>query len=155
MDNRRKSAYSGKIDGDGSQHDRDVDQFIGDGAMQIDGRTQAIGFGVVAALSFISALGPSAFPSYIPSAWDADIIKTASLSVGLISSIGVATGLFSSSKPGPLAPQDPPVVSAAVALASAAPEDKHDAVLVLHAAAMATAPSAYDAQGHVITGATK
>ena len=153
MDHRRKSAYSEDVDGDGSQHDRDIDQFIGDGAMQIDGRTQAIALGVLSGLGFVAALSPSMFPSFIPPGIDADIAKSAGLVGGLIGAVGSGMGLFSSSRPGPLAPQDPPVVSAATALASAAPEDKHDAALVLHAAAMATAPAAYDAQGHVITGA--
>jgi hypothetical protein len=84
--------------------------------MQIDGKTQAFALGLLAALGFIAALSPSALPSFIPAGAGADIIRTAGIAAGLVSTVGAAMGLFSSSKPGPLAPQDPPVVAAATAL---------------------------------------
>ena len=86
--------------------------------MQIDGKTQAIALGVISALGFIAALTPSMFPSFIPVGMDADIAKSAGLIAGLMGAVGTGMGLFSSSRPGPLAPEDPPVVQAAERLAS-------------------------------------
>jgi hypothetical protein len=65
------------------------------------------------------------FPSFIPAGMDADIAKTAGLVMG---AIGTGMGLFSSSRPGPLAPQDPAVVVAATALASLSPDSHPDAI---------------------------
>ena len=87
--------------------------------MQIDGKTQAIALGVMSALGFIAALTPSMFPGFIPAGAASDIAKSAGLAGGLIGAIGTGMGLFSSSRPGPLAPPDPPVVAAATALANA------------------------------------
>ena len=118
----------------------------------IDGKTQAIILGFMSALGFIAALSPSMFPSFIPAGIDADITKSAGLIAGLIGAVGSGMGLFSSSRPGPLAPQDPVVVAAATALAEAEPgtEAKHNAAIALHAAAVVEAPAAYDKDGHLI-----
>ena len=96
--------------------------------MQIDGKTQALALGFMSALGFIAALTPSMFPSFIPPGLDADIAKSAGLVGGLIGAIGSGMGLFSSSRPGPLAPQDSAVVVAATALASLPPDAQRDAV---------------------------
>ena len=84
--------------------------------MQIDGKTQAFALGLMSALGFVAALTPSMFPSFIPAGIDADIAKTSGLIAGLMGAVGTGMGLFSSSKPGPLAPQDPGIVMAATAL---------------------------------------
>jgi hypothetical protein len=84
--------------------------------MQIDGKTQAIALGLMSALGFVAALTPSMFPSFIPVGIDADIAKTSGLIAGLMGAVGTGMGLFSSSKPGPLAPHDPSIVMAATAL---------------------------------------
>ena len=105
--------------------------------MQIDGKTQAIAFGSMALLGFVAALSPSMFPSYIPAGEAADIAKTAGLLGGALSSVGAACGLFTSSKPGPLAPPDHPEVIAAQAKVDA------DAAVAAHQAAVhATLPPA-------------
>jgi hypothetical protein len=102
--------------------------------MQIDGKTQAFTLGLLAALGFIAALSPSALPSFVPSGAGADIIRTAGIAAGLVSSVGAAMGLFSSSKPGPLAPQDPPVVVAASVLHDVASDPNALAAQVARAA---------------------
>lgn len=118
--------------------------------MQIDARTQAIALGAVSALGFIAALTPSMFPSFIPAGAAADIAKSAGLVAGLVGAVGTGMGLFSSSRPGPLAPADPPIVAAATALADAPQSEKHEAAIALHAAAVVEAPAAYDKDGHLI-----
>ena len=87
--------------------------------MQIDPKFQVIGMYFLAALGVIANLSPSMFPSYIPAGETADIIKTAGLLFAVASGIGGSASLFSSSKPGPLAPADPPVVVAATKLTAA------------------------------------
>lgn len=95
-------------------------------------------------LGFAAHLAPDAFPSFISAGVATDIIKESALGFGAISVIsGILGAAYSSSQPGILAPKDPPVVSAAAALATAAPEDKHAAALALHVAAMDAAPAAY------------
>jgi hypothetical protein len=115
--------------------------------IEIDGKTQAIALGVMSALGFVAALTPSMFPSFIPAGADADIAKTAGLVAGLMGSIGSAMGLFSSSKPGPLAPPDPPIVKAATVLATL-PDGTHSQQVLraardLHVEAVKEAPEAY------------
>ena len=92
--------------------------------MQIDGKTQALALGLMSALGFVAALTPSMFPSFIPAGIDADIAKTSGLVAGLMGAVGTGMGLFSSSRPGPLAPQDPGIVMAATALHAIA-SDSH------------------------------
>jgi uncharacterized membrane protein len=104
--------------------------------LQIDGKTQAIALGVMAALGFIAALTPSMFPSFIPAGAAADIAKAAGLAAGLMGAIGSGMGLFSSSRPGPLAPQDPEVVKAATKLAEARTSDDAKTAAKMVTAAM-------------------
>jgi hypothetical protein len=96
--------------------------------MQIDGKTQALALGLMSALGFIAALTPSMFPSFIPPGMDADIAKSAGIVAGLMGAVGTGMGLFSSSRPGPLAPQDPAVVVAATTLANLPPDAHPDTV---------------------------
>jgi hypothetical protein len=89
--------------------------------MQIDPKTQSIILGILTALGILAAMSPSVFPSFIPPGEAADIIKTAGFVSTIATGVGAAMGLWSSSKPGVLAPADPPVVAAATRLADLPP----------------------------------
>lgn len=73
----------------------------------VDPQTSASISALFVVVGLLAAASPSIFPSYIPSGWVADTIQTA----GFITFIwnGVQTMLhnFSSTQPGPWAPQDP------------------------------------------------
>ena len=86
--------------------------------MQIDPTTKIVFYSILGALGVIGAASPSMFPSYL-STESADIVKTAGLLTMVLSGIAGALASVGSSKPGPLAPQDPEVVVAAQALANA------------------------------------
>jgi hypothetical protein len=88
-------------------------------SMQLDPKWRIGIMAFIAAMMYLAALGPSAFPSFIPAGVEADIIKVAGLIGGLVATVGMSLGLISSSAPGPLAPQDPEVVKAATNLANA------------------------------------
>jgi hypothetical protein len=101
-------------------------------AWSVDGNTQAKIFAGIAIVSVvattISGFSTSMFPSYISDVVGSDIIKTAGIIGTLLGAVGAYLGKISSSVPGSWAPQDPPVVKAATALANL-PDDVHpDAV---------------------------
>jgi drug/metabolite transporter (DMT)-like permease len=73
-----------------------------------------------AVAGFVATLGPSQFPDYIPVGVVKDIIQTAGFSALIGGGIMTVLGRYSSSAPGPGAPQDSPRVQAAVI------EDKKD-----------------------------
>jgi hypothetical protein len=104
---------------------------------------QTVGFGFVTALGVVAAFKPEMFPSFISGSVAADTIKTCGDLSLILGPVGVATGLFSSSKPGPFAPQDPAVVVAATHLASLPP----DASPVAFSEAKANLASAASAHG--------
>jgi len=79
---------------------------------QVDPKEQTLFLGVLAGVSFLSALSPSVFPHYL-SAEAANITQTAGIIAGFMAAVGASLGLVSSSKPGPFAPQDPPAVRSA------------------------------------------
>ena len=155
----RRSRDPGEVDGDGSQADRDIDRFVETdvNGFSIDAKTQMIGSIILAVLGFLAAASPSIFPSFIPAGAISDITKSAGLMSGLLGTVFSAISAYSSNKPGPLAPADPPVVVAAKQLASVTNDnDSHpDTVLRaagdLHVEAMAAAPDAYH-NGQIITG---
>ena len=82
---------------------------------------QWIGVGILVA-GGVAALSPSAFPSYIPAGAVRDIIQTAGFVAMFGGIVMGALGRYSSSAPGPGAPQDSPRVQAAML------EDQKDAL---------------------------
>jgi hypothetical protein len=61
------------------------------------------------------------FPSYLPAGVVADVIQTAGFLTFLWNGFNAITHGFSSSRPGPWAPQDPPVVVEAQKVADLPP----------------------------------
>lgn len=75
----------------------------------------------VAICGAVSLIGIGAFPDYIPSAIAKGIFQTASFIFLVYGGLNSAGNFLSSSKPGALAPPDPPVVKAAQAVADLKP----------------------------------
>ena len=83
--------------------------------MQISATASAFITGGISVLSFLGALSPKLFPSYVPNVEAQDIITTSGLHARIITAAVTPLHLFSSSDPGPLAPADSPRVQAAIA----------------------------------------
>lgn len=116
-------------------------------SFSIDPKVQMAGAAALAVLGFVASASPSIFPSYIPAGAVADITKTAGLVAGLLSAIFGVVAAYGSSKPGPLAPPDPPIVKAATVLATLPDNTPAPQVLRaatdLHIEAIKEAPGAY------------
>lgn len=95
-----------------------------------------INFGLAAA-GVIVAGGVSIFPDYVPPGEAKDIVQTCGLVLAIASGIGGSMGLYSSNKPGPLAPAEPPVVVAAKKVASLPPDASTVAISQAKVAAVA------------------
>lgn len=91
--------------------------------MQIDPNVKAIINGAVAICGVIATAGPSMFPDYIPAGEAKDIVQTAGLIFMIYGGLNAGGNLLSSSKPGALAPADPPSVVAAQKVADLTPDD--------------------------------
>ena len=76
----------------------------------------------VAVCGVVATLGVSILPDYVPSPVAKDIVQTAGLIFAVYGALNSAGNFLSSSKPGALAPPDPPVVKAATALATLPPD---------------------------------
>jgi hypothetical protein len=87
--------------------------------MQIDPNVKGIVNGVVAVCGVLSLIGVSAFPDYVPPGVAKDVVQTAGLIFTIYGGLNSGANFLSSSKPGALAPADPPVVVAAQKLADA------------------------------------
>lgn len=85
--------------------------------LQIDPNIKGYINAAVAVCGVIATLGVSVFPDYIPSPVAKDIVQTAGLIFAIYGGLNSAGNFLSSSKPGLLAPPDPPVVKAATAVA--------------------------------------
>jgi hypothetical protein len=81
--------------------------------MQIDPNIKGLINGGIAICGVVTALGVSVFPDYVPPGVAKDIVQTASLIFAIYGGLNSAANFLSSSKPGYLAPKDPPVVVAA------------------------------------------
>lgn len=90
-------------------------------AWSIDPNVKAWINGAVTICGAIATAGPKIFPSYIPAGEASDIVQTCGLIFFCYGALNTAGNLLSSSKPGALAPPDPPVVLAAQAVASLPP----------------------------------
>lgn len=86
--------------------------------MQIDPNVKAYINGAVAVCGVIATIGVSAFPDYVPPGIAKDVVQTAGLIFMIYGGANTAGNLLSSSKPGALAPPDPPVVVAAEKVAN-------------------------------------
>lgn len=86
--------------------------------MQIDPNIKGVINGVVALCGVLTLIGTSAFPDYIPQGIAKDVVQTAGFIFTIYGALNSAGNFLSSSKPGALAPADPPVVVAAQAVAS-------------------------------------
>ena len=67
-------------------------------------------------ISVIAFLSPTAFPSYVPIAVATAIISTCAFLNIILNAVNGVLHLYSSSAPGPLAPKDSPLVTAATTL---------------------------------------
>src|ERR1700730_3487693 len=85
-------------------------------ALSIDPNIKGYINGAISVCGIIATLGVSIFPDYIPSEVAKHIVQTAGLIFALYGGLNSAGNFLSSSKPGALAPQDPPVVKAAQAV---------------------------------------
>ena len=85
-------------------------------ALSIDPNIKGYINGAISVCGIIATLGVSIFPDYIPSEVAKDIVQTAGLIFAIYGGLNSAGNFLSSSKPGALAPQDPPVVKAAQAV---------------------------------------
>lgn len=86
--------------------------------LQIDPDVKGWINGAIAVCGIVAGLGVSIFPDYVPSPVAKDIVQTAALIFAVYGGLNSAGAFLSSSKPGALAPQDPPVVVAASAVAA-------------------------------------
>jgi hypothetical protein len=82
--------------------------------LQLDPKTQQIVSVTFAIIGAVAVATPAVFPSYIPSDYVKDVIQTAGFLTFLWNIIHGAMVGFSSSQPGPWAPQDSPAVKAAM-----------------------------------------
>jgi hypothetical protein len=89
---------------------------------------QWIGIGI-AVCGAVALMSPTVFPSYIPAGTVKDIIQTAGFVGSLGGIVTGALGRYSSSAPGPGAPQDPPQVVQAQLVAQKAELDKQIAAV--------------------------
>jgi hypothetical protein len=91
----------------------------------------------VAICGVIATVGVSAFPDYIPSGVAKDIVQTAGLIFMIYGGLNSAGNFLSSSQPGALAPQDPPVVVAAEKVAALPPSSTPKQIAAVKADATA------------------
>ena len=84
--------------------------------MQIDPKTKIVFYCVLAVAGVVAAMTPSAFPDFVTPGIAANIAKIAGIAVTVMSAISGVLAGASSSKPGPLAPQDAEVVVRATEL---------------------------------------
>lgn len=103
--------------------------------VQIDPNIKGYINGAVAICGIIATLGVSIFPDYVPSPIAKDIVQTAGLIFAIYGGLNSAGNFLSSSKPGALAPPDPPVVKAAQTLANLPPNAPTIAVQIAKAIA--------------------
>lgn len=90
-------------------------------AWSIDPNVKGYINGAIAICGVIATIGVSAFPDWIPPGEAKAIVQTAGFIFMIYGGINSAGNFYSSSKPGALAPADPPVVVAAQAVASLPP----------------------------------
>lgn len=81
--------------------------------MQIDPNLKGIINLIIAICGVIGTIGVAAFPDYIPPGDAKEIVQTSALIFMIYGGLNSGANFLSSSKPGFLAPQDPPVVLAA------------------------------------------
>ena len=86
--------------------------------LQIDPNVKGVLNLVIAICGIIGTIGVSAFPDYVPPGMAKDVVQTASLIFMIYGGLNSAGNFLSSSKPGALAPPDPPVVVAAEKVAA-------------------------------------
>jgi hypothetical protein len=91
-------------------------------AISIDPDVKGYINGAIAVCGVIATLGASVFPDYIPSPVAKEIVQTCGLIFAIYGGLNSAGNFLSSSKPGALAPPDPPVVKAAAAVAALPPD---------------------------------
>lgn len=104
--------------------------------MQIDPNVKGYINGAIAICGVIATIGVSAFPSYIPAGAATDIVQTAGFIFMVYGALNSAGNFLSSSKPGILAPADPPAVVAAQKVADLTPVDPPNKVAAVKAAAI-------------------
>jgi hypothetical protein len=90
-------------------------------AISIDPNVKGVINGVIAICGVIATLGVSVFPDYVPPGEAKDIVQTAGLIFMIYGGLNSGANFLSSSKPGALAPPDPPVVAAAIKVAELSP----------------------------------
>jgi hypothetical protein len=91
-------------------------------AIAIDPDVKGYINGAIAVCGVIAGLGVSIFPDYVPSTTAKEIVQTCALIFAVYGGLNSAGNFLSSSKPGALAPPDPPVVKAAAAVAALPPD---------------------------------
>jgi hypothetical protein len=99
-------------------------------ALSIDPNIKGYINGVVALCGAIAAIGASSFPDYIPQGIAKEVVQTAGFVLAIYGVLNAGGNFLSSSKPGALAPPDPPVVVAAQAVADL-PKNASPATVVL------------------------
>lgn len=90
-------------------------------ALSIDPNVKGVINGVVAICGVLTLIGASAFPSYIPQGIATDVVQTAGFIFTIYGALNSGANFLSSSKPGLLAPPDPPIVVAAQKVADLPP----------------------------------
>jgi hypothetical protein len=90
---------------------------------------------IAVVISVLAVLSPSAFPSYVSVGVATAIISTCAFLNILLNAVNGVLHLFSSSQPGPLAPPDPPVVTAAQKVADLPSNATQNQIIVAKAAA--------------------
>ena len=106
--------------------------------LQIDPNVKGVLNLIIAICGIIGTIGVSAFPDYVPPGVAKDVVQTASLIFMIYGGLNSAGNFLSSSKPGALAPPDPPVVVAAEKVAALPPSATPSQIdIAKHAAIMA------------------
>lgn len=109
--------------------------------LSIDPNVKGYVNAAISICGIVATLGVSVFPDYVPSPVAKDIVQTAGLIFAIYGGLNSAGNFLSSSKPGGWAPADPPVVTAASAVAALPPNAPFTEV----ASAKAAAKAAVDA----------
>jgi hypothetical protein len=104
-------------------------------AISIDPNIKGVINGAIAICGVIATLGVSVFPDYVPPGEAKDIVQTAGLIFMIYGGLNSGANFLSSSKPGALAPPDPPVVVAATAVADLPPNAGREQIAETKAAA--------------------
>jgi len=104
--------------------------------LSIDPNVKGYVNGAIAVCGVVATIGVSAFPDYVPSGVAKDIVQTAGLIFAVYGGVNSVGNFFSSSKPGALAPADPPVVTAARAVAALPPDARPSQIDAVKASAV-------------------